>query len=189
MASTAFVGPETQYGSGSAPYNRQKPIPEERVCRGLCLLPAGMRMFSSQNARRIWLRYNVWLLLTMLAVGGGTVAFLNEYSISWLTKIHQKTINNSKFSEPVKFALWSSWTLGCVVLSCICVALSDSHAAEGTSVILSFVTLKTRVACSDHLSLERHQPFIEVPARLKRGIALKTDSRFVFRLQALVWPW
>lgn len=61
------------------------------------------------------------------------MAFLNEYSSSWLVKVHQMTINTTKFGHGIQFLLWTLWTIGCVVLSCICVALSDSHAAEGTS--------------------------------------------------------
>lgn len=123
---------DTRNGVGATPYNRPKPLPDQRLLFGLVVLPPGMRFFSSANLRRLWLRYNIWLLLTILAIGGGIVAFLNEYLIGWLTHFHQKTINNNKFSEPVKFVLWTVFTIGCVVLSCICVALSDSHAAEGT---------------------------------------------------------
>lgn len=131
MANPLFLSSDSLTPLGADGPRRLKPEPDVRIWRGLCVLPPGMKPFSSENLRRLWLRYNVWLLLTLLALGGGVQAFLNEYSVSWLVKVHQMTINSSKFSHGIQFLLWTLWTLGCVVLSCICVALSDSHAAEG----------------------------------------------------------
>lgn len=136
MASQASWTQDTLEGIGSTSSRRQKPVEDIRYCRGLVLLPPGVAFFSSENLRRLWLRYNVWLLLSMISIGGGIVAFLNEYFISWLTAIHQKTINNHNPSEAIRFLMWSSWAIGCTALSCICVALSDSHAAEGTESVL-----------------------------------------------------
>lgn len=132
MADPLLFSSDSLASVGSGVPRGRKPEPDVRVWGGLCLLPPGMRPLTSENMHRLWLRYNVWLLLTFIAMGGGIVAFLNEYSSGWLVKVHQMTINNTKFGHGIQFLLWTLWTIGCIVLSCICVALSDSHAAEGT---------------------------------------------------------
>lgn len=131
MAQLSFSS-DSLSGLGAQSSKRQKPLPDVRKCGGLCLVPAGVPPVSSQYLHHLWLRYNVWVLLTLIAVIGGVVAFLNEYSVSWLTKVHQMTINHNKYGKGVQFLLWTLWTVGCVILSCVCVALSNSHAAEGS---------------------------------------------------------
>lgn len=105
------------------------------ACCEYCASGVKYPLLSRHRMIRMWHRYNIWVLLTALAVIGGVVAYLNESAVNQLTKVHQMAISNTTFSKGIKFLLWSSWTVVCIILSSICVALSASHAAEGAKFV------------------------------------------------------